>query len=82
VKLKSIVEGLNEKIHFNHNQLGNHKDPKHKTLLNIISNISECVSKKFDSINKKFFDFANPYKRSLDKEIATISSSGDEKLQK
>ena len=82
IKLKAIVEGLHEKIQYNHNELNNHSDPKHKTLLNVITNISECVSKKFDNINKKFFDFAHPYKRSLEKEISHISTSDTEKLMK
>jgi hypothetical protein len=81
MKLKSIVEGLNEKFLFNHNQLNKHEDAKHKILLSLITNISECVSKKFDNINKKFFEFANPYKRSIDKQIATISTN-DEKFIK
>jgi hypothetical protein len=78
MRLKSIMEGLNEKIQYSYNLIPNHGDSNHKTLMSIITNISESVSKKFDKINTKYFEFANPYKRTIDKEIANISDNGED----
>jgi hypothetical protein len=80
-KLKSIVEGLNEKIHYSNNYLNNHDDPHHKELLRLITSISECVSKKFDTINRKFFECINPVKKSIDNEIISITGTNNKEQQ-